>query len=845
MEEELEWVIGVVLPKHHELNIDQLSTPNPYNVLAESAKSINSRVQAIPPDPPDPHPTIKHVHWKDQMRSRRKQRKDAARLVKLERKALNDELTVLSNRNNLHRTLAQDVLDYRVTKYQNKQILKGILKVTPRRGKRDKISLRHVNCPTTATTSPPKGIFHSLTSLRHKFNDMANSASVALCKTKEIIGIKSGIIDSGATNHFGTEDGGFVSTGVPSKKIIGTASGQPMTATVEAVLPMTQLRPEARQADIVPQLKNSLVSISRLADSNYVTIFRPGGKGVEVYDENDVKVTITGEAVLKGWRDGNLWRVPLEDGGSLPISDSTMAEAANNLFELPSIGEGIRYLHASLGFPVKSTWLKAIRAGNFAGWPLVTVENVNKYFPESDETQYGHLNQQRQGVRSTKPREAFVEIDASAAAGKKEKDVYIKVFDMKHQVFSDQTGAFPVRSRGGHRYLMVMLEIDSNVILVEAMKSKKDAEMQRAYLALIGRLKRAGVQIKKHLLPQTELTLNLLRQSNAYPTVSAHQALFGTFDYNRQPLAPLGCEVLIHEAAGNRPSWGQHAKKGWSLGTSSEHYRSHIIFVKETNSERIGETVFFKHHYITKPKVTHADLVITAAQKLAKTIQRKANWTGDKNLRGLQALSEMFSSIARNESPSSWEKEYVPAEEPSSPPPRVDTTSHSPPRVETTSHSPPRVESSQQSRTNTSSLDGTSSRCDVDSTSPTSQVHVPTKPVSPLQKLLSDFQAASSPATTTLYTPNRLIREMRAPEISQSNILPSRTRSGASAPTANSEYLANALFALDSMEEEYLKPHNPIQASHAALTDLAYNILAEELPSFAYNVVDPNTGKLL
>mmetsp|Transcript_9146 Transcript_9146/g.14106 ORF Transcript_9146/g.14106 Transcript_9146/m.14106 type:complete len:92 (+) Transcript_9146:165-440(+) len=47
---------------------------------------------------------------------------------------------------------------------------------------------------------------------------------------------------------------------------------------------------------------------------------------------------------------------------------------------------------------------------------------------------------------------------------------------------------------------MVMLEIDSNAILVEPMKSKTDAEMQRAYLTLIGRLKRAGVHIKKHVL---------------------------------------------------------------------------------------------------------------------------------------------------------------------------------------------------------------------------------------------------------------------------------------------------------------------------------------------------------
>mmetsp|Transcript_9103 Transcript_9103/g.13091 ORF Transcript_9103/g.13091 Transcript_9103/m.13091 type:complete len:104 (+) Transcript_9103:736-1047(+) len=84
------------------------------------------------------------------------------------------------------------------------------------------------------------------------------------------------------------------------------------------------------------------------------------------------------------------------------------------------------------------------------------------------------------------------------------------------------------------------------------------------------------------LLPQTELTLNLLRQTNVYPTVSAHQALFGAFDYNRQPLAPLGCEVLVHEATARRSSWRQHAKRGWSLGTSAEHYRSHLIFVKDT-----------------------------------------------------------------------------------------------------------------------------------------------------------------------------------------------------------------------------------------------------------------------
>jgi hypothetical protein len=49
------------------------------------------------------------------------------------------------------------------------------------------------------------------------------------------------------------------------------------------------------------------------------------------------------------------------------------------------------------------------------------------------------------------------------------------------------------------------------------------------------------------LLPQTEITLNLLRQSNAMPTVSAYAHLCGPFDYNKMPLAPMGCEVQVHE----------------------------------------------------------------------------------------------------------------------------------------------------------------------------------------------------------------------------------------------------------------------------------------------------------
>ena len=49
------------------------------------------------------------------------------------------------------------------------------------------------------------------------------------------------------------------------------------------------------------------------------------------------------------------------------------------------------------------------------------------------------------------------------------------------------------------------------------------------------------------LLPQALLTLNLLRRSRINPRLSAHAQVYGAFDYNRTPVGPPGCKVLVHE----------------------------------------------------------------------------------------------------------------------------------------------------------------------------------------------------------------------------------------------------------------------------------------------------------
>ena len=118
---------------------------------------------------------------------------------------------------------------------------------------------------------------------------------------------------------------------------------------------------------------------------------------------------------------------------------------------------------------------------------MLNERNVQKYNPETIKTAKGHLNQTRKNVRSTKTKTAspLETCDTSQLHGKKVRDVYTETYMVRKTMFSDQTGQFPTRSQQGNKYIMVMVEIDSNAILVEPMKSRKDDEMIRAYNALL------------------------------------------------------------------------------------------------------------------------------------------------------------------------------------------------------------------------------------------------------------------------------------------------------------------------------------------------------------------------
>ena len=303
------------------------------------------------------------------------------------------------------------------------------------------------------------------------------------------------IIDSGATSHFVTERLNLPATG-PSDLTVYLPDDSTLRATSATQLPFEQLSDEARRANILPGLTKSLISVNKMAESGYTTIFRPGNEGVTFHKKGTLTITTSEPPVLQGCkRKGeNLWTV------SVPTTKSTREEAAN-VYNLPSIAQTIKYLHAAAGYPTEDRWIRAIKAGNYISWPGLTATAARKHFPESDETQKGHMKRQRQGVRSTKTLQTINEDEEYATEDhnlpttskpKKMKDIYIKVHSASDTMYTDQPGRFPATSSSGNQYIMVLVEVDGNYIDAEPMKNRSAGSMIKAYLALWARLTATG-----------------------------------------------------------------------------------------------------------------------------------------------------------------------------------------------------------------------------------------------------------------------------------------------------------------------------------------------------------------
>jgi hypothetical protein len=231
----------------------------------------------------------------------------------------------------------------------------------------------------------------------------------------------------------------------------------------------------ARAAHLFPTLTGSLLSIGMLTDAGLTAIYT--ADAVIIQDA-------TGTTVLSGTRSPStrLWTIDLPS----PITESQKEETpyhASAVIHHENDSLLVHFYHATVGASAISTFIEATARGYLDCFPHLTVRKIRRNKPHTVATSLEHLDQTRKNYKSTKTRTA-----APPAAPKPdpvsisdELDTFpvlesvptnfvhtqVKRID---QSFMDSTGRFPVKSRSGNEYNLIMYNYDANYIHVEPMK---------------------------------------------------------------------------------------------------------------------------------------------------------------------------------------------------------------------------------------------------------------------------------------------------------------------------------------------------------------------------------------
>jgi hypothetical protein len=159
------------------------------------------------------------------------------------------------------------------------------------------------------------------------------------------------------------------------------------------------------------------------------------------------------------------------------------------------------------------------------------------------------------------------------------------------------------------------------------------------------------------LLPQAEITLNILRTSRLHPQLSAAAHFHGPVDYNKTAFEPPGCKIIAHEKPGKRRTWAPHGQHGYSLGPAMHNYRCQNVYISATASERIVDTLeFFPHNY-QMPQLSSTDLLIMVAKDMMDALQKPHpevpfTHVGDDTISAPTELAEIFKlKLRKNQTP--------------------------------------------------------------------------------------------------------------------------------------------------------------------------------------------------
>ena len=177
------------------------------------------------------------------------------------------------------------------------------------------------------------------------------------------------------------------------------------------------------------------------------------------------------------------------------------------------------------------------------------------------------------------------------------------------------------------------------------------------------------------LLPQTELSLNLLRQSTIAPLLFAWETFNGPFNFDATPFGPIGCRFLIHNKPSTRASWAYRSRDGFYVGPALQHYHCFQVVDTTTKSTLIFDNVEFRHKYLTQPTTTHADRLTHALHLLSSALRETPSAVIDAQLDAIRQLRDLFQNWTRTTNLQD------PSPPPPTPPPPTRVPPHRPPRV--------------------------------------------------------------------------------------------------------------------------------------------------------------------
>jgi hypothetical protein len=124
--------------------------------------------------------------------------------------------------------------------------------------------------------------------------------------------------------------------------------------------------------------------------------------------------------------------------------------------------------------------LQAVKDGDLVTWPGLAEDAINKHLKLTPATAMGHMNQRRQNIRSTSKTPIADQPTSDTDWGTKTHLVYVIVVD-QGQLYTNLKGKFPVRSSNGNSYLMVCYVYNCNYVKVFPMKSRSTSEWVKSY----------------------------------------------------------------------------------------------------------------------------------------------------------------------------------------------------------------------------------------------------------------------------------------------------------------------------------------------------------------------------